>query len=140
MVSIYKWIKAWFIYSKYRINWKTVFDPAKMHRLCKPLCSSMYCDYWTLKSHVLGKAIFDRVEDLCKKVDASFAVPNSFEDMQSVFKDSNEDGIIIWTPLMKISTSEYIDRDWDLLSFTPKSDLEIENFKVAYFEDIHCII
>lgn len=60
--------------------------------------------------------------------------------MQSVFKDSNEDGIIIWTPLMKISTSEYIDRDWDLLSFTPKSDLEIENFKVAYFEDIHCII
>ena len=52
--------------------------------------------------------------------------------MQSVFKDSNEDGIIIWTPLMKISTSEYIDRDWDLLGFTPKS--------VAYFEDIHCII
>jgi len=37
--------------------------------------------------------------------------------MQSVFDQSKEEKAIIWTPLMKISTSEYIDKDWD----SPKS-------------------
>ena len=70
--------------------------------------------FWALKRRSLGKAIFDQAEDRCREVNATFSVPTSFEEMQSVFKQSNAERIIVWTPLMKISTSEYIERDWDL--------------------------
>ena len=55
-------------------------------------------------------------------MNATFSVPNSFEEMQSVLKQSNAERFIVWTPFMKISTSEYIDRDWDLKPDSHMSD------------------
>ena len=60
-----------------------------------------------------GKAIFDDTENLCNNVNATFSSPDSYEAMQSVLQQSNDTIIKIWTPMIKISTTEYTDGDRD---------------------------
>ena len=66
-----------------------------------------------LKRLFHGKAIFDDAENLCDNFNATFSSPESCEDVQSVLQQSDDTIIKIWTPMIKISTTEYTDGDRD---------------------------
>ena len=76
------------------------------------------------KSLFHGKAIFDDAENLCDNLNATFSSPESHEDVQSVLQKSDDTIIKIWTPMIKISTTEYTDGDrdsWTLQTLSRKS-------------------
>ena len=42
-------------------------------------------------------------------MNATLTKPNSLSDMRKAFDDSNEDKILIWTPVAKINSTSYFD-------------------------------
>ena len=82
-----------------------------------------------------GKAIFDDAENLCDNLNATFSSPESYEDVQSVLQQSDDTIIKIWTPMIKISTTEYTDGErgsWTLQSLSKRPSMKVCFGELAY--------
>lgn len=85
------------------------FELNSFHDQNQAFCKKGYfwCRYQNGSSIFEGESVFDDVDKLCRKKNAEFVKPNSLKEMQRIFDNKNETFARFWSPIKRISSTEF---------------------------------